>query len=36
MNKSVNKTMAWKKLALHYRLHKKDEMKEGMNKSLFG
>ncbi len=28
MNKTVNKTLAWKKLALHYRLHKKDEMRD--------
>ena len=28
MNKAVNKTLAWKKLSLHYRLHKKDEMRD--------
>lgn len=28
MNKPINKTYAWKKLAVHYRWHKKDEMKD--------
>lgn len=28
MNKPINKTYAWKRLAAHYRWHKKDEMKD--------
>ena len=28
MNKAINNTLVWKKLAVHYRLHKKDEMKD--------